>query len=343
MVGVNRTNIKDVAKAAGVSITTVSRALNGYSDVSAKTREKIIKLAEELNYAPDVNARSLGGMSEITIGLLMSNMDANDISGFAFGIISGSYNACMNNGCEFVILVTNTMRQEKISYLQFCRKKNVDGVVVAGLKTDDPYYHEVLKSKIPCALIDINVEEESEKVCSLSIDNIAASQQAVTYLIEQGHTNIAMLNGRNVASVSKERFSGYAMALLNAGIILNLEYLRYCEFNEKIAYEETKKLLSQHKGITAIFCASDLMAVGAIRGALDIGLRVPQDISVVGFDDIPIAEYYHGGITTIRQHPYDMGFMACETVYNMMFDKKSSSKIITPHEFIIRNTVSKKE
>lgn len=336
-----RTNIKDVAKAAGVSITTVSRALNGYSDVNKKTRDKIIKVAEELNYAPDVNARSLGGMSDITIGLLMSSMEANDMSGFAFGIISGIYNACMNNGCEFVILVTNTMRQEEISYLQFCRKKNVDGVVVLGLKTDDRYYHEVLKSEIPCALIDINVEEESEMVCSLSVDNVAASQQAVTYLIEQGHTNIAMLNGRNVASVSRERFSGYAMALLKAGIVLNLEYLRYCDFDEKIAYEETKKLLSQYKGITAIFCASDLVAVGAIRGVIDMGLRVPEDISVIGFDDIPIAEYYHGGITTIRQHPYDMGFMACEAVYNMMSDKKSSSKIIAPYEFVIRNTVSK--
>lgn len=342
MIVLNRTNIKDVAKAAGVSITTVSRALNGYSDVSINTREKIKKIAEELNYAPDINARSLGGMSDITIGLLMSNMSSEDISGFAYQMISGIYNACLDNECEFEILVTNSIKQEKVSYLQFCRKKNVDGVVVMGLRTDDPYYHEVLNSEIPCALIDINVEE-SERVSTITIDNVSASQQAVTYLIEQGHTKIAMLNGKDVATVSKERFSGYAMALLNAGIVLNLEYLRYCDFDDKIAYEETKKLLSEHKSITAIFCASDLMAIGAIRGVLDMGLKVPEDISIVGFDDIPLAEYYHGGITTVRQHPYKMGFMACETVYNTLSNKKNPSKVLIPYEFVIRNTVMQKK
>lgn len=339
-----RTSIKDVAKAAEVSITTVSRALNGYGDVNSETRAKIQRIAKELNYAPDANARSLGGMSDTTIALLVSDLQPKDESGLAFGIISGLYQACTDYDCEFILLATNSVKQEKITYLQLCRKKNIDGVVVMGLRTDDPYYDEVIKSQIPCVLIDINVK--SRNICSISVDNVSAAEEAVTYLIAQGHKNIGMINGDSVAAVAKERFTGYANALIKANILLAHDYIGCGEFVEKKAFMETEKLLKKHPEITALFCASDLMAIGAIRAIHNMGKKVPEDISIIGFDDIPVAEHVFGGLTTVRQNPYIIGQMAGSTVYEMLTKnidvlEKGVSRLIAPSEFIIRRTVAK--
>ncbi len=333
-----RTSIKDVAAKAQVSITTVSRALNGYSDVSEATREKILKIAEELNYAPDVNARALGGMSEPTIGLIVSDLQYSDYSNMASGVISGVYHACVENNCEFILLATDVVQQEKHNFLQLCRKKNVDGIVAMGLRTDDVYYKEVLKGDIPCALIDIN--KIGKNLCNISVNNIKASRDAVQYLLELGHENIGMINGEKVADVSKERYSGYATALLDAGKLLNPAYVVHSDFKEERAHEDVKKLLTDNPELTAIFCASDMMAIGAIQGIEELGLKVPEDISVVGFDDIPVARYVGGGITTVKQNPYVMGKLAGTAAYQMFMKEKVPFNIYAPYEFVVRKTAA---
>ena len=165
-------SIKDVANEVGVSITTVSRALNGYSDVSEKTREKIQEAVERLNYAPDINARSLGGKADTTIALLTSELREKDENGFVYGLIKGLFEQCSEQGCEFMLLATDKAKQEKLSFLQLCKKKNLSGVVVTGLRKDDLYYMEILKSEIPCALIDMKVS--GKKKCNITIDNVSA-------------------------------------------------------------------------------------------------------------------------------------------------------------------------
>lgn len=334
-----KTSIKDVAKAAGVSITTVSRALNGYTDVSARTKQKVLQIASQLNYAPDVNARSLGGIADTTIALLISDMQEIDDSGFVYGTISGLYHACQHYGCEFTLLATDTIKQQKINYLQLCRKKNIDGVVVMGLRTDDTYYEEVVNSEIPCTLIDIDIEGQYDNICTVSTDNMEAACTAVKHLMDKGHHEIGMLNGRMEATVSKQRFAGYAKAFLDRGALINLEYLRYSNFSRQQAFEDTKELLNKYPKITALFCASDLMAIGAISALEEMGKNVPEDISVIGFDDIAIASYIHGGITTIRQSPYEKGRLAGRAVYKMLKKEKGAEKIIAPYEFVERHTV----
>ena len=212
----NKVSIKDVAKEAGVSITTVSRALNGYMDVSEKTRKHILEVVERLDYAPDLNARSLGGKADTTIALLTSELTPTNESGFVYGLISGLFRQCNDMGCEFVLLATNTMKQQKLSFLQLCKRKNLSGVVVTGLKVDDPYYHEILDSDIPCAIIDMPVR--GRKKCEIAVDNVAASKEATAYLIGLGHRNIGMINGGKTADVSGQRYSGYVSALVEAGI-----------------------------------------------------------------------------------------------------------------------------
>lgn len=336
-----RIGIRDVAKTAGVSITTVSRALNGYSDVSEETRNRIMKIAAELNYTPNINARALGGIPETTIGLLVSDLQPSDYSNMAIGMITGVYEICAKHGCEFALLATDVERQSKQNFLQLCRKKNIDGLVVTGLRTNDVYYKDIIKGDIPSALIDINTN--GKNLCSISIDNEKASDNAVKYLIELGHQHIGMINGEIVAEVSKERFSGYAKALKDAHINLNEQYVKYSDFKEEKAYEDVLLLLTRHKQITALFCASDIMAIGAIRAIEELGLRVPEDISVIGFDDIPVSKYINGGLTTIGQDPYKMGYMAGEAVYGLINKEDVFPKLIVPHEFKVRKTTGKSE
>lgn len=331
-----RTSIWDVAKEAGVSITTVSRALNGYSDVSDKTRERIKEAVQKLHYAPDVNARSLGGKAETTIALLVSDLQPKDESGLAFGVISGLYHFCSDNGYDFILLATNTAKQAQMGFLQLCRHKNVDGVVVMGLQTNDPYYDEILESEVPCALIDVTVP--GKNICNVSIDNVEASCKAVNFLFELGHKNIGMINGKKVASVSNERFSGYARSFLSHDMILDMDCVVSTDFSRENAYEKTLELLRRHPEITALFCASDLIAIGALEAAKSLGKKIPQELAVIGFDDIPLASYLYGGITTIRQDPYEIGQLAGSSVINMLNNNVFESKVTASYELIIRNT-----
>lgn len=335
-----KVSIRDVAREVGVSITTVSRALNGYSDVSEKTKQKILEAVERMDYAPDANARSMGGKAEPTIALLTSELKENDENGFVYGMINGLFRQCTACGCEFMLLVTDAVKQEKLSFLQLCKKKNLSGVVVTGLRAGDLYYTEVMNSNIPCALIDIKASGKYK--CNITIDNVLASQEAVEYLIRLGHRNIGMLNGQKKADVSGERYSGYVAALLNAKIPLRLDYMRYGDFMEDSAFIQSKKLLKEHPEITALFCASDIMAIGAIRALEEMGLRVPEDVSVLGFDDIPIAKYVYKGITTVRQFPVEMGRAGGEAVFKMLNGEPVENELRLPYELVVRGTTTER-
>jgi len=332
-----KASIRDVAREAGVSITTVSRALNGYNDVNSATKEKILAIVEQLNYAPNSNARSLGGKATKVLALLVSDLQQMDNSGFVYGMISGLYHVSLKNNYEFILLTTNSAKQSKMNYLQLCRLKNIEGVMISGIKINDPYYTELAKSEIPCVVVDVNVE--GENVSSLSINNTEASYKAVKYLIYNGHRNIAMINGKLSAVVSEERLNGYVMALQEGEQTINSNYIKYCDFDEKTAFHNTLKLLENHPEITAFFCASDVMAIGVIDAINSLKKQVPENFSVIGFDDIPVAKYINGGLTTIRQEPFLMGKRGGETLITLIEEDKKIKHIDIPYELIERKTV----
>lgn len=332
-----KASIRDVAREAGVSITTVSRALNGYNDVNAATKEKIKSVVKKLNYAPNSNARSLGGKATKVLALLVSDLQEKDDSGFVYGMISGLYDVSLRNDYEFILLTTNSAKQSKMNYLQLCRLKNIEGVMISGIKTKDPYYSELAKSEIPCVVVDVDVE--GDNVASLSVDNIEASYEAVKYLIEKGHKNIAMINGRFSAAVSAERLKGYTKALQEIGQNINLDYIKYCDFMEEMAYNQTLELIKKNPEITAFFCASDVMAIGVINAIKSLNKSVPEDFSVVGFDDIPIANYINGGLTTIRQEAFIKGKKGGESLIAMIKGESKVNHIDIPYILVERNTV----
>lgn len=334
-----KTSIHDVAREAGVSITTVSRALNGYDDVSKATKKRIMQVVAQLNYAPDVNARSLGGKANKVLAFLVSGLHPGGDNGFVFGMLSGLYQVVMKYNYEFFLFTTNAAKQKEMNYVQLCRQKNIEGVMIAGIKTDDPYYTELANSEIPCVVIDAEVE--GKFVSSLSIDNTQAAYEAVKYLLDAGHRNIAMFNGGSLAAVSKLRYLGYEKAHKEYGLEPNMDYVRNCDFEEDLAYQSTIEMLKLRPEITAFFCASDVMAIGVIEAINSLGKKIPDDYSVFGFDDIPAAKYINGGLTTIHQEPFDIGISAGEALIDMIDNNKDASHITIPFTFCERKTVKR--
>ncbi|KZZ83633.1 MULTISPECIES: LacI family DNA-binding transcriptional regulator [Bacillaceae] len=333
------TTIKDIAKAAGVSVTTVSRALNGYSDVNEKTRKKIIEISKELNYSPNILARGLVMNKSKTIGLLVSGFNKESIKdNFTFEVLSGINQYAAETDYDLVLFNTTSTKQREKTYAQLCRERRVDGVILQGIKTDDPYLQEVVESNIPCVLIDIPIQ--TENVGFVTTDNIAGAKSAVRYLIELGHKNIAMVNGHDLAFVSQERLEGYKRALSEAGLSFRKELVINGAFEEGKSEEVTHKLLNDYPEVTAVFCASDLMALGSIKAAGKSGRKVPESLSVIGYDDILLSSYVSPSLTTIAQNKQQLGFHAAQQLIEMLEKESAPAHIILETELKIRQSTA---
>jgi LacI family transcriptional regulator len=335
------TTIKDIAKTAGVSVTTVSRALNGYSDVNEKTRQKIIKIAEDLKYSPNTLARGLVMNRSKTIGLLVSGMDRSSVKdNFTYQVLSGVNECISERGYDLVLFSTTSTKQREKTYSQLCRERRVDGAILSGIKIDDPYLNEVVESNIPCVLIDIPIQ--SETVGFVTTDNVLGAKKAVRHLIEQGHKNIAIINGHDQAFVSKQRLKGYKEALKAANLPVNNYWIVSGEFSEDKAQEKSLELLKQFPEITAIFCASDLMALGVLKAAKILGLEVPSKLSVIGYDNILLASYSTPSLTTIAQDIIELGYQASRLLIDMLEGESNSRECILDTELIIRESTNSK-
>jgi LacI family transcriptional regulator len=332
--------IKDLAKAANVSVTTVSRALNGYSDVNEDTRKKIKSIAEKLNYRPSAVARSLVLKKTRTIGVILSEINREGAKdAVAYEILCGINDRIADLDYDILLFSTNPKKQLKKSYSDLCRERNVDGAIISGLRVHDPYLQEVVENTdFPSVLIDIPAT--SNNLGHVTTDNVHGAKLAVRHLLELGHRKIAMINGHDEASVSKERLEGYRQALQEAGIVYLPALVYNGNFSEEGGAEAMYRILLDHPNVTAIFSASDLMVLGALRVMERLGRKVPDSISIVGYDDIKIASYCSPKITTIRQDKYEMGFQAAQLLIDMLESRIVSRKIILPNELIVRESTA---
>jgi LacI family transcriptional regulator len=333
------TTIKDIAKAAGVSVTTVSRALNGYSDVKELTRQKIAAVAKEMNYSPNTLARSLVMNKSQTIGLLVSGFTKESVKdNFTVEVLAGVNECTSEMNYDLVLFNTNSSMQREKTYTQLCRERRVDGVIIQGIRTDDPYLKEVVDSDIPCVLIDIPIS--SDRVGYVTTDNELGADKAVQHLLELGHRNIGMVNGHEYAFVSQKRLNGYKRALENAGIPYQPEFVVDGSFKEDEANYVTKALLMKQPEITALFCASDLMAIGATKAAQELGKKVPEDISIIGYDDILLASYVSPALTTIAQNKFQLGFEAARMLLDLLTKGDQPKQVILNTELKVRESTS---
>jgi len=329
--------IRDVAKAAGVSITTVSRALNGYTDVSLETRRKVQQVAGRLNYRPSQVARSLVMKRTRTIGLLIS--DFNRQPGgqhFLFDVLAGIHDRLAVVGYDMTLVSTTTAQQRLISYLDFCTERRFDGVIVMGIRLDDPYVHEVVEATLPSVVVDLPLISKS---CAyVMTDNVNGARFAVRHLLDTHHQLIGFVNGHAQAAVSQDRRRGYEDAIRMANIPFDESLVYDSDFTLDGGARGLQVLKQRHPGMTAIFFASDLMAIGALRYASANGIQVPKDLAIVGFDNIDLTQFVTPAVSTVAQPRYEMGTAAVDLLIGMLDGNKPAEGRMLSPELIIRST-----
>lgn len=331
-------SIKDVAKLANVSISAVSKTLNGYSDVSETTKQKVMKAAQELNYFPNRLAKNLKHKVTKTIALIISNFEqANGKDGVMFQIMTGVYAAAQHYQYEVVIYTRSLSEQQDKSYWQFCKENKIAGVVISGLRTTDPYFEELVNSEFPCMVIDADIV--GPHTGSVITDNVGAARKAVEYLIGKGHREIGMINGHSFAAVSIQRLQGFREALEGAGLIYDLNRVIEADFSEQVAYEAAEPYLQRHPNLSAVFISSDLMAIGFMTRCRELNIRIPEDISIMGFDDIVLSSYTTPRLSTVRQDFTKIGYSAFEEVIKMLENQTPGYHKILSFEIVDRETI----
>ncbi len=332
--------IKDVAKKAGVSIGIVSKAFNNYPDVSEKTKQKILEIAKEMNYTPNIVAKNLSSKRQLTIGIITSgllNMDGKDNFNL-FNMYKGAYSAVEDNHYELAYFFTDSIKQKEKSYAQFCRERNIGGAILQGISVEDPYFKELVDTNIPCVLIDITTNDEKGLIGNVSTNNFEASREVANYLLDSHHRYIAVIAGKVEAVVNAERLAGVIAAFKEHGIELQEKDVLHANFSEEDAYMMTKQYLETNKP-TAFLCFSDLMAFGVMKAVKEAGLRIPEDISITGFDGLIITEYTQPLLTTVRQDFFEIGKQSAILLQKMMEKKSTDKRVFVSHQLIKRESV----
>lgn len=330
------TTIYDIAKRTGYSPTTVSKAFNNYSDVREKTRQEILRTAQEMGYLPNAHARTLTTKKSWTIGVLFVESTGAGIRHPFFSAVIESFKQVAVAKGYALMFISKDVGGKRSGYLENCRIRGVDGVVVFLSDYEDPYFRELLESNIPTVVLDFNTVL-SHTVCS---DNMNGAMQAVEYLISLGHRRIAHISGGENTYPGKQRELGYRAAMEQHGLEVPEGYITEgAFFSLENGYGATQRLLELPQRPTAIFASGDLLALGAVMAAKDLGLSVPGDVSVMGYDDIELAGYVTPALTTVRQNTELLGTRAAELLLASMNDHHTVQEaLVLPVEIIVRNS-----
>lgn len=330
-----KVTIRDVAKYTGVSVGTVSRALNGYLDINPDTKKRIIEAAEELGYTPNVNARSLSSKVAPNLGVIVSGMlDSNGKDNFILLLLQGVYRYALPNNLEVALYTTDPANQIKKTYSKFCSEHNISGAILSGITTDDPYFKELVSLEMPCVLIDVKLE--GKRLGCVSVDNYKASGELAQHLIDANHKNIMVLSGKKNAAVNVERLAGIYSTFEKNGLSLTRDHVMNCEFSEEVAYKKIKKYIQKYgkTEVTAFLCLSDIMALGALKAINEEGYSVPEDFSMVGFDGIPITEYLSPPLTTIAQDVVEIGYQSAKLLQELIKEENVEKNVYVPHKLV---------
>lgn len=330
-----RPTIRQIAKALSISSATVSKALADKDEVSEATRARVLACAKELGYTQH------GGVSngERRVAILIQDRVRNEKEQtFYYDVLMGFKQYATLKHFEVIILTTTSVEQEQVSYDACLTAKRISGAFVMGMKTTDPYIAQLGATSIPTVTLDFSVNNPC--VGRVGVDNYTGARLAVEHLIDLGHRNIGFLNGHPFAQVSEERLAGYIAALCSRkrGFQPGFEprFVFDGDFSEQSGASGADYFAEA--GITALFCASDLMAMGAVRRFQEKGIAVPTDISIVGFDNMPFTAYCTPRITTVAQDRHRLGLMACALLYSLLDNAPLNHCLLQPTLLIREST-----
>ena len=330
--------LEEVARLAGVSRSTVSRVVNDHPNVRAETKERVWEAIRKSGYQPNVVARSLVTNRTQIVGMVIPEVVTKIFAEPFFPLVlRGATEACNNHHYQLLLsLFTNPEDQEETCQ-RVLRSGYLDGVIVASSLLDDSLIPDVLHSGIPLVSIGRYPDQHVHYVDS---DNVGGARMAVEHLVRLGHRRIATITGRLGMSVGQDRLEGYRQALLAHGIPVRDELILEGDFTERSGMMAMQRLLPASP--TAVFATNDVMAIGALKALRAVGLKVPQDVALIGFDDTPIASMVEPALTTVRQPIERMGSMAVELLLDLLASSSSDQvpahRIILPTELIVRGS-----
>ena len=330
------TTLRDIALNLGVSISTVSRALSGAPEVNDQTKEAVLKAAKRLNYEPNHVAQSLRSNKTKTIGIVVPNL----ISHFFSATISGIQTTAAEKGYNVMICQSNESFATEVSNIHMMMSHRVDGLLISLSKETESYdhLHTILNRGIPLVFFDRVCDELNTS--RVTVDDHDGAFKATEHLIETGRRRIAHICGPEQLSISKNRLQGYLDALKMHGIPVSEELILHSSFKDEDIAEHTNTLLNLPNPPDAIFAVNDLVAVQAMLAIKKRGLRVPQDIAMVGFTNTPVSALIEPSLTTVAQPAYQIGHIAAKHIleqinYPQEFIPQS---IVLQTELVVRNS-----
>jgi len=325
--------IKEVALKAGVSIATVSRVFNNSSLVNRKTTERVREIAHSLHYVPNASARSLSRRKSDTFGMILPDLFGE----FFSEVIRGADQTAQKYSYN-VLLSSSHNNQDEIKEALNIMKGRVDGIIIMSPNINADILRHSINKSLPIVLLNCFVEDNSFD--SIVIDNCNGAYQITNHLIKHGHKRIAMIKGAAGNIEADERLRGYrqALALHQCEVSDTLEFNG--DFSEESGYLSAIKILSTTPLPTAVFAANDSMAIGALRAFHDKGFVVPDDMALVGFDDIPISRYVKPSLSTVQVPIHKMGILAVERLLFALqeIEITDKEKIIFPTQLMIRES-----
>lgn len=335
---VKSTTIKDIAKIAKVSPTAVSMAINNRQGVSVKTRRKILKIAKNLNYYPNYIAKSLISKRSYSIGLIVTNI----ADPFYPELARGIEEKAIGLGYNLVLCNTNRSLEVEKRSIEMLQSKGVDGIILATVTKNDPHIKSLIEERFPFVLINRLSMDPSfaNKMDYVVLDNFAGGYLGVEHFYKLGHDKIAIITGDLNTSTAIKRTEGVKKAFMDYGLKLTPELLVECGYMRKPAYQAAKHLLTLKNHPTAFFAQDDNMALGIREAVLESGLRIPEDIALMGFDDIDMASLIGIELTTISQNKYEMGVMGVKILVDKIEKKTPNmvNKVVLEARLMIRKT-----
>ncbi len=328
-------SIKDIAKVMNISYSTVSRALNNSPRVKLETRELIQRKAVEMGYLPSAIARSLVTRRTNTIGVVVTKI--TDL--FFAEVIQGIEETAVNRGYSVILTNSDGKPDYELAAIQTLRERRVDGIIlVAACASTEAKQRLFASPEIETPIVIINNVHQQHVGYSIETDNLGGGRAATQHLLDLGHRRIAYIAGPSNEWDSVERQQGYEQALQGAGIPLDPMLIGRGTNFAQGGLTAMRQLLALPDPPTAVFCYNDVTALGAMRAAYAVGRRIPQDLSVVGFDDIALAPYFEPPLTTVAQAKREMGEKAVQMVLDLLAGAPVVEKWVLPSELIVRES-----
>jgi len=329
--------LKDIARLADVSIATVSMILNNKNqNISASTRENVLRIARESNYIPNAMARSLIIGKTKIIGLIVPEISNPFFPELARGVEDkaneAGYNVIFCNSDD------DPIKEER--YLEMLAEKMVDGIIFVHTANRSEGLEKYIRQDVPVILIDRDMDIDNVKGKVL-VNNFHGAYMGVKHLLDKGYKKIAFITGSLKSNITFDRLQGYKKALSEHDIPIDEKYIMLGQYKSEWGIQATKQLLSEGIDFDSVFCGNDLIAIGVVKTLINNGLKIPDDVGIVGFDDIWMASMIMPELTTVKQPNYEMGYKASEMLIDIIANPETPSgkkMIFLETELIIRHS-----